>query len=292
MDKITVAAIQLTANDDKKRNIDIAVGLIDNAVEKGAELIVLPEMFNCYSFPDVMVRNAETIPGYTTDILARKARDKGVYIICGIYEKADDQGTFDGKAYNTCVAISPDGNILDTYSKTHLFDIDVPGSVTYMESQNVAPGKKITNVQIKGIKCGMAVCYDLRFPELFRVMALNGAQIFAMPCAFTDATGRFHWDSLLKARAIENQTFLVAANQIGRHPNNIVSHGNSMILDPWGRVLAHAADKDNIIIAQLDFKTLKKIREEMPLFRQRREDLYSITSNQFSEGVMTYIALH
>ncbi|MGR3219051.1 MAG: carbon-nitrogen hydrolase family protein [Candidatus Anammoxibacter sp.] len=272
MSKITVAAIQLTANDDKKRNIEIALGFIDSAIEKGAELIVLPEMFNCYSFPDVMVQNAETVPGFTTDILAKKARENGVYIIFGIYETANDQ-----KAYNTCVAIGPDGNIIDTYRKTHLFDLDVKGTITYKESDNVVPGKKITILPIKDINCGIAVCYDLRFPELFRVMTLKGALFFAMPCAFTHATGKWHWDSLVKARAIENQTFLVAANQVGKHPNNIVSHGNSMIVDPWGRVLAHASDDDNIIISQLDFEILKTVRNEMPLVNQRREDLYSLT---------------
>lgn len=270
--KLKVAAIQMTANDDKERNVALAVELVDIAVGRGAELIVLPEMFNCYASPDVMVRNAEAVPGYTTDIIAQKARECGVYIVCGIYEKADDQ-----RAYNTCVAIGQDGKVLGTYSKTHLFDIDVPGAITYMESDNVAPGKKITTLPIKDIQCGMAVCYDLRFPELFRVMALRGTMIFALPCAFTHATGRWHWDSLVRARAIENQTFLIAANQIGRHPNNIVSHGNSMILDPWGRVLAHASDDDNVIVAELDLGVLASVRSEMPLFMQRREDLYSLT---------------
>ena len=275
MENLTVAAVQMTANEDKERNIDIALGFIDDALRKGAELVVLPEMFNCYSFPEVMIENAETVPGYTTNILSKKAKDKGIYIICGIYEKAEGQ-----KAYNTCVAIGPDGNILGTYSKTHLFDIDVPGSITYNESQGVSPGKKITNFQIKDIKCGMAVCYDLRFPELFRVMALEGASIFVVSCAFTRATGQFHWDPLIKARAIENQVFLIAANQIGKHPNDIISHGNSMIVDPWGRVLVHASDSDNIIMSRLDFNILKSSRDEMPLFKQRRKDLYSITCKQ------------
>lgn len=273
MDKITVAAIQLTANEDKKRNLEVAIGFIDKAIELGAELIVLPEMFNCYTFPEKMAENAETIPGYTTDLLAKKASEKGVYIVCGIFEKAGQQ-----RAFNTSVAIGPEGNVIGAYSKTHLFDIDVPGSITYKESKNVVPGKKIVTIGIKDIRAGMAVCFDLRFPELFRAMALKGASIFIMPSAFTRATGQFHWDALLKARAIENQVFVVAANQIGRHPNGIVSYGNSMIIDPWGRVLSHAADEDNIILSQLDLKTLRTVREEMPLFKQRREDLYNFSA--------------
>ena len=276
MSKITAAAIQFTANEEKKRNIDIVMELIDRASSQGAELIVLPEVFNCYSYQNTMVVNAETIPGYTTDLLANKAKEKGLYIIFGIYEKANDN-----KAYNSSVAIGPNGNIIDTYSKTHLFDINVPGSITFLESSHVTPGQKITNVNINNIKCGMAVCYDLRFPELFRTMALDGALMFAMPCAFTHATGQFHWDPLLKARAIENQTFIIAANQIGKHPNGIISHGNSMILDPWGRVIVQASKNDNIIIAELDFKKLEAVRNEMNLHRQRRTDLYSLTTNQF-----------
>ena len=276
MSKITAAAIQFTANEEKKRNVEIVMELIDNASSQGAELIVLPEMFNCYSSLEIMVKNAETIPGYTTELLAKKAKEKGIYIIFGIYEKANDN-----KAYNSSVAVGPDGNVLDTYSKTHLFDINVPGSITFLESSHVTPGQKITNININNIKCGMAVCYDLRFPELFRTMALDGALMFAMPCAFTRATGQFHWDPLLKARAIENQTFIIAANQVGRHPNGIVSHGNSMILDPWGRVIVQASKDDNIIITELDFKALETVRNEMDLHGQRRTDLYSLTTNQF-----------
>lgn len=269
--KLKVAAIQLTANEDKDRNIDLALQYTKTAITVDAELIVIPEMFNCYAVPEVMVENAETIPGYTTDIFAKLAKEKGVYIICGIYEKAGDN-----KAYNTSVAIGPDGNVIDTYSKSHLFDIDVPGSITYCESDNVAPGNKIVNVAVKDIKCGMAVCYDLRFPELFRIMALEGASVFAMPCAFTHATGQYHWDALTKARAIENQTFVVAANQVGKHPNGIVSHGNSVIIDPWGKELARAHKCDNVIMATLNFDLMKKAREEMPLFKHRRVDLYSV----------------
>lgn len=273
IDKIAVAAIQLTANGDKKRNLKNAIGFIDRAIELGAELIVLPEMFNCYTFPEKMVENAETIPGYTTDLLAQKAHEKGVYIVCGIFEKADEQRTF-----NTCVAIGPDGNVIGAYSKIHLFDIDIPCSIIYKESNMVVPGEKIVTIGIKDIRVGIAVCFDLRFPELFRAMALKGALIFIISSAFTWATGQFHWDALLKARAIENQVFVVAANQIGKHPNEIVSYGNSMIIDPWGRVLSHAAEKDNIIISQLDLKTLRSVREEMPLFKQRREDLYNLSA--------------
>lgn len=268
---IKVAAVQLTANENKDRNINLALGSVEKAIDKGAELIVIPEMFNCYTLPEIMVENAETVPGHTTDIFAKIAKDKGVYIICGIYEKAGEN-----KAYNTSVAIGPNGNVIDTYSKTHLFDINVPGSVTYFESEKVEPGNKITNFPVKDFTCGMTVCYDLRFPELFRIMTLEGATVVAMPCAFTHATGKFHWEYLLKARAIENQIFVIAANQIGKHPNNIVSHGNSMIIDPWGRELAHANENDDLIIAELDFEMQNKVREEMPLFKQRRHDLYAV----------------
>ena len=282
--KVTVAAVQLNSREDKEKNLKIACRLIDRATELGARVVVLPEMFNCYTTMSAMVRCAENVNGPTINALVKKAKKNKISIICGsIYEKAEK-----GKAYNASVALNPRGEILEIYRKIHLFDVDIPEQVAFKESQGVAAGNKIVTFplslraegeaipsQIEKFTAGIAICYDLRFPELFRTLALRGAQVIFMPCAFTAATGRFHWEPLLKARAIENQVFIVAANQFGTHPNGLKSYGRSMIIDPYGRVLAEAgSDGETVIISTLDMDLLENIRKEMPLFQHRREDLY------------------
>ncbi len=295
--KLTVAAVQLNSREDKEKNLKIACRLIDRATELGARVVVLPEMFNCYTTMSAMVRCAENVNGPTINALVKKAKKNKISIICGsIYEKAEK-----GKAYNASVALNSRGEILEIYRKIHLFDVDIPGGVTFKESQGVAAGDKIVTFplslratplslraegeaipsQIEKFAAGIAICYDLRFPELFRVLGLRGAQVIFMPCAFTAATGRFHWEALLKARAIENQVFIVAANQFGTHPNGLKSYGRSMIIDPYGRVLAEAgSDGETVIISTLDMDLLENIRKEMPLFQHRREDLYELSSRK------------
>lgn len=274
--KLTVAAVQLNSREDKEKNLKIACRLIDRATELGARVVVLPEMFNCCTTMSAMVRCAENVNGPTINALVKKAKKNKISIICGsIYEKAEK-----GKAYNASVALNSRGEILQIYRKIHLFDVDIPGQVAFKESQGVAAGDKIVTVETEGFSGGIAICYDLRFPELFRTLALRGAQVIFMPCAFTEATGRFHWEALLKARAIENQVFIVAANQFGTHPNGLKSYGRSMIIDPYGRILAEAgSDGETVIISTLDIDLLENIRKEMPLFQHRRKDLYELKSS-------------
>ncbi|MEE8190397.1 MAG: carbon-nitrogen hydrolase family protein [Candidatus Scalindua sediminis] len=268
--KFIAAAIQLCANEDKNRNLKLASQFIDTAVENGADVVVLPEMFNCCGHTEVMVRNAEEIPGHTTNTMSDKARQYGIYIVCGsIFEKAGKN-----KVYNTSVIIGRDGKILAKYSKIHLFDIDIQDNIRYKESEHVIAGNKIVTVNMGGVKAGLSICYDLRFCELFRSLALKGAKVIFIPSAFTQTTGEYHWEPLIKARAIENQVFVVAANQIGTSPNNITCYGKSMVVDPWGRVLAKAKDNENVITAEIDLDLLNEVRTEVPLFEQRRTDLY------------------
>ncbi len=268
--KFIVAAIQLCSNEDKNGNLELVSQFIDIAVKNGVGIVVLPEMFNCCGHTEVMVRNAENIPGHTTNFLSDKARQYGIYIVCGsIFETAGKN-----KVYNTSVIVGKKGEILAKYSKIHLFDIDVPGKIRYKESEHVISGNKIITVNMGSFDAGLAICYDLRFSELFRVMALKGAKAFFIPSAFTLATGEYHWEPLIKARAIENQVFVIAANQIGTSANNITCYGKSMIVDPWGRVLAQAEDNENVITAEIDFNLLDDVRAEVPLFEHRRTDLY------------------
>ena len=268
--KFMAAAIQFCSNEDKDRNLKLAGRFIDTAVEKGADVVVLPEMFNCCGHTEVMVKNAEKIPGYTTNILSDKARQHGIYIVCGsIFETAGEN-----KVYNTSVIVGRNGEVLAKYRKIHLFDVDIPDKIRYKESEHVIAGNEIVTANMGSFYAGLVICYDLRFCELFRNLALKGAKVIFIPSAFTQATGEYHWEPLIKARAIENQVFVIAANQTGTSPNNITCYGKSMIVDPWGRVLAKTEDNENIITAEIDLDLLNEVRAEIPLFEHRRTDLY------------------
>jgi predicted amidohydrolase len=268
--KFKIAAIQFCSNEDKARNLKLVDKFIGNAVKDNARVVVLPEMFNCCGHTKVMVEKAEDIPGRTINFLSDKARTHKIYIVCGsVFEKVRNR-----MVHNTSVIVGPSGEILVKYSKIHLFDVDIQDKIRYKESENVVAGHKIVTANMGGVDIGLSICYDLRFCELFRSLALNGAKVIFIPSAFTETTGEYHWEPLIKARAIENQVFVVAANQIGTSPNDITCYGKSMIVDPWGRVLAKAKDDENVITAMIDLDILKEVRTEIPLFEHRRTDLY------------------
>jgi predicted amidohydrolase len=268
--KFKIAAIQFCSNEDKARNLKLVDKFIGNAVKDNARVVVLPEMFNCCGHTKVMVEQAEDIPGRTINFLSDKARTHKIYIVCGsVFEKVRNR-----MVHNTSVIVGPSGEILVKYSKIHLFDVDIQDKIRYKESENVVAGHKIVTANMGGVDIGLSICYDLRFCELFRSLALNGAKVIFIPSAFTETTGEYHWEPLIKARAIENQVFVVAANQIGTSPNDITCYGKSMIVDPWGRVLAKAKDDENVITAMIDLDILKEVRTEIPLFEHRRTDLY------------------
>jgi len=179
----------------------------------------------------------------------------------------------DDKLRNTSVLVGPDGELHATYNKLHLFDVEVEGTV-YRESDAEAPGDEEVVADAGGLRIGMAVCYDLRFPELFRIMALRGARAISLPSAFTVPTGRAHWEVLVRARAIENQVFMIAAGQIGKHPPHHESYGHSMIVDPWGVVLAEAPDEECFVAADLDLEAQEQVREKLPSLAHRRPEAY------------------
>ena len=265
-----MAAVQFCSNEDKNRNLKLAGTYIDNAVKDGADVVVLPEMFNCCGHTKIMVENAEEIPGDSINFLSDKARTQGIFIVCGsIFEKVEEN-----KVHNTSVIVGRSGEILARYAKVHLFDVDIQDKIRYKESENVVAGQGIVTANMGDVKTGLSICYDLRFCELYRSLALNGAKIIFIPSAFTSTTGEYHWEPLVIARAIENQVFVVAANQIGTSPNNITCYGKSMIVDPWGRVLAKAKESESVITAEVDLNLLGEVRAEIPLFEHRRTDLY------------------
>lgn len=260
---LKVAAVQLSSQDDKKQNIEKALELIGDARESGAKLVALPEMFNCYSTLEEMVKRAEPVPGPTISTLAQEARRHGLYILCGSIIEA----TTDGKCFNTSVIIGPEGNILAIYRKIHLFDIDIPGKVRFKESDKILPGNETVTVNVNGWTVGLAICYDLRFPEIFSNLTSKGAELILIPSAFSAHTGKDHWEVLIRARAIENQVFIMAPNRSGTSRNNIATYGHSLIVDPWGAVLSQALEKECIISSKLDAGILEDVRKRLPVKR-------------------------
>jgi deaminated glutathione amidase len=265
-----VAAVQLTSTADRSRNLEIAGKLIAAAAGEGARLIVLPEMFNVLGDADVLRAGAEPLDGPSLRWAGEQARQHGVWLVAGsIMERVSGQE----RIFNTSCLFDPDGERRAIYRKIHLFDCDVPGA-SYHESATVMPGRDIVRAEADGVPLGLSICFDLRFPELFRILALDGVRVIALVSAFTERTGRDHWEVLVRARAIENQVFLIAANQVGASTPKLRWFGRSMIVDPWGVVLAQAPDRECYIIADLDFAEQDRVRAQLPSLANRRPEAY------------------
>ncbi len=268
------AAIQLNSKADKARNLEVAERLVRAAAGDGAELVVLPEKWNLLGDSAALLSGSEPLDGPTMDAARSWARQLGVYLVAGsIAERVPGQE----KSFNTSALIGPDGEIGATYRKIHMFDVDV-GGVAYRESAHEEPGADLVTVplagDLEGVTVGLTVCYDLRFPELYRILAVRGATVITIPSAFTLDTGKDHWDVLLRARAIENQAFVIAPNQIGEAPPHYRSYGRSAIVDPWGVILARAPDAECFVAADLDPELQARIRTELPSLANRRPGAY------------------
>lgn len=269
--QVAIAAIQFNPRDDKVANIDKALNLIDQAASSGARLVVLPEIWTYMGDPDRNVDNAESIPGELTTRLAERARRHDIYLHAGTFAERVEG---DERVRNTAVVFDPDGEIIATYRKIHMFDVTIDGVATYEESATVAPGDEIVNFLLDGVNIGLATCYDLRFPEIFRILALRGAEVIVLPAAFTMVTGKDHWEVLIRARAIENGVYVVAAAQFGPNLPGKWCYGRSMIVDPWGTVVATAPDMESVITAVVDRTHLHSIRRQVPSLRNRQPDAY------------------
>lgn len=271
-DTMRVGLVQINTRDDKDANLRRAEELVDAAVARGARFVVMPEYVSFLGPKEQHEEIAEPIPGPTTERFAAKAREHGIYLLGGsIHEQSDTPGMY----YNTSVMFDPSGEIIATYRKIHLFDIDLTGNVTANESSTILPGDEIVTADVDGHTVGLSICYDLRFPELYRQLALEGAEILLVPAAFTMFTGKDHWHVLLRARAIENQTYVLAPGQFGAHePNNSQCYGHSIIIDPWGTVIAESSDSEGVVVADLDFALLRKIRKQLPSLANRRPSAY------------------
>ena len=266
------AAVQLNARADKAANLEKADRLVRRAAADGASLVVLPEKWTAIGTGDDLRAAAESIgSGEASAWAAQTARELGIDLVAG---SISEQVEGEEKLRNTSLHYGPDGELKAAYRKIHMFDVEVAG-VEYRESDNEDPGEEaVLTATAGGVEVGLTVCYDLRFPELYRVLAVEGARILTVPAAFTLPTTRDHWEPLVRARAIENQAFVIAANQIGEHPPNHRSGGRSLIVDPWGIVLAAAPDAECVITADLDLEAQAGIRRRLPSLANRRPNAY------------------
>ena len=265
------AAVQLNSTEDLDRNLASADRLTREAAGQGAELVVLPEKWTVLGTGEQMAAGAQQLDGPAIRWARAVAGELGIDLVAGsILERREGEEKFS----NTSVHVGPGGEVQAVYRKLHMFDVEIDG-VVYAESEHEQPGAEIVTTKLAGgVELGMSVCYDVRFPELYRRLAASGAEVLAIPAAFTLATTRDHWEILLRARAIENACFVVAPNQIGAHPPGNRSGGRSMIVDPWGLALATAPDTECVIVAELDRATLRDVRRRLPAFSHRRTDVY------------------
>jgi predicted amidohydrolase len=264
-----VAVCQLNAREDRSVNLAVAKDLLDRAAAGGADLAVLPEYVD-YLGPAAGAPKPEAVDGEFAAFFADAARQLNMWVLAGSFHEAsaDPQRT-----YNTSLVFDRSGELAGVYRKIHLYDVEIPGRVSYHESRSVAPGS-ITDepavVDVEGVPVGLSICYDLRFPELYRRLAVAGAQVLVVPAAFMLHTGRDHWEVLLRARAIENQCYVLAAGQIGDHDPGRTCFGRSMVIDPWGTVLGQAPDTVGVSIVDIDLGRLASIRAELPSLANRR----------------------
>jgi predicted amidohydrolase len=266
---MNVAAIQMRSTEDTSANIDGAEALLRRAAEHGVDLAVLPEVFTYLGRSAGRADAAEPLPGGpASDMLSRLAREAGMWITGGVIERDGD------RIYNTSPLFDPTGELVASYRKLHLFDVELPGQPPFRESATFTPGEQVVTHATQEARIGMSICYDLRFPELYRALMVAGAQVITVPAQFQYTTGVDHWEILVRARAVENQCFVVAADQWGSYGDpekGRRSYGNSMIVDPWGRVLARADDEgDDILTAGLDLAELRRVRETLPALQHRR----------------------
>jgi predicted amidohydrolase len=262
-----IAAAQMTSGPDKQQNLETAVRLVRRAAALGAKLVGLPENFSFMGPDTERAANAEALDGPTLSTMAGLARELSLTLLAGSILEAGGPG---GRFYNTSVLFGPDGARLAVYRKIHLFDVDINDGATYRESDAIAPGTDVVAVDTQVGKLGMSVCYDLRFPELYRKLSAQGATLLSVPAAFTLMTGKDHWEVLLRARAIENQCYVLAPAQFGRHSEKRVTYGHALVADPWGLVIGRASEGEGLAVGEVDPDVLRRVRQSIPCLSHRR----------------------
>lgn len=274
MKKLRIGLCQMMVTESsKKENIDKAKKMIYDAADKGAKIISLPEMFNC-PYNNKHFRNyAETFPqGETIRMLSSAAKERNIYLIGGSIPELDDLG----RVYNTSFIFDKNGDLIGKHRKVHLFDIDIKDRVSFKESEVLSGGEDVTIFNTEYGKIGVAICYDIRFPELIRIMALRGAELVFIPAAFNMTTGPAHWETLFKSRALDNQIYVAGISTARDTSYSYVAYGNSLIASPWGDVVNRLDEREGILIEDIDFDYINEVRESLPLLKHRREDLYKL----------------
>jgi deaminated glutathione amidase len=270
-DRLRVACVQLSSGTVKADNLEKAERLVARAAATGADIVLLPEKWNAIGSPETLRANAEPLEGgETVEAMSGWARQHGVTLVGGSITEVREGRE---KLSNTCPVFDSSGDLVAVYRKIHMFDVEVGGHV-YRESEAEEPGAETLVCDAEGWCLGLSVCYDLRFPELYRILALEGAELITVPAAFTLYTGKDHWELLLRARAVENQCYVAAANEWGVHEGGKASYGRSAIVDPWGVVLAQAVDEDTVIAAELDRAHMERIRRDLPALANRQPAAY------------------
>lgn len=265
----TIAAVQFSTENDPQKNIEYIERDLDIAVKKGAQYVIFPEEFLTLSMaPEEKLRFAQPEQmGIVQEKLSNLAKAYGIWLIGGTLPISVEG---ESKYFSRCIVWNSAGHVVGHYDKIHLFDVRLGNDETYVESESVKPGDKVTVISTPMGKMGIAICYDIRFPELFRRMASKGAEIMVLPSAFTKPTGKAHWEILIRARAIENLCYFVAVDQVGVRRNGLGTHGHSMIVDPWGEIMVQAGEGPEVITASLDREKLRHIREHFPSLTHRR----------------------
>ena len=262
-----VAAVQMTSTQEVEANLALSERLVREAASAGASLVALPENFSYFKVEGEVAAFQTSLDGELVARFGGLARELAVTLLLGSIPEAIPESE---KTYNTSVLLGPDGQTLAVYRKIHLFDVDVPGVVELKESDAVEAGEEVVTAKTPACVVGLTVCYDLRFPELYRRLARAGAELLTVPSAFLPHTGKDHWEALLRARAIENQAYVIAPAQFGRHSERRASYGRSLIIDPWGLVLAQAPDGEGVITAEIDLDHLRTLRRNMPCLEHMR----------------------
>lgn len=271
---LRAAVIQLNSRNNPAENLATVEHFLDRAATMGAQFVSLPEFWIYLGPYSGFDEAAQTIPGPAIARLQEKARQHKMIVHGGsIVERSS---AIPGKFYNTSVLINRDGEIIAQYRKIHLFDVDLANGEKHYESERIVPGDQVVTAEVDGITFGLTVCYDLRFPELYRSLALRGAQILMVPAGFTLHTGRDHWEVLLRARAIENLCYVIAPAQVGQYPPNRQCFGRSMVIDPWGLVVAQAQDMPTVIMTEIDLEQIDRARAQIPCLGHRKPQVYEL----------------
>jgi predicted amidohydrolase len=265
--RVVAAVVQMTSTTDVERNLAAAEALVSEAAGRGAGLVALPENFAFLRCEGEPVPEPQRLDGPWVARMAGLARHTGVTLVLGSIPEAVPGDT---RVYNTCLVLGPDGSLLARYRKIHLFDIDLPGMEHLKESRSVLPGSELVVAETPAGPLGLSICYDVRFPELYRRLAFAGARALLVPAAFTEVTGKAHWELLLRARAVENLAYVLAPAQVGVHGPGRASHGHALIVDPWGSLLAQVPDGEGIAVAELDYDRQDLLRRRLPALKHAR----------------------